>query len=239
MAAILQDGWLIGDAVPEPAEGLFWHPAPGGRVLMPARAVIDQAFPSRYGAPERCKLTRAAVASYARSRWGPAAKPTPWQPTAKSFDPVRPMVEALLAHGFWDRLEVIGSLVHLAVLRRDAAVTADLVVRFADGGLGVLAIWSGPDERIHPAAPWAELGAAVAALSDAGLTIAKAVVVWAGAGAGVALEARTGDEALQAWLDAADLERCLRRQQSAGSGYRVVVPVEIATRAAQDRQQGR
>ena len=237
MGAILRDGWMVGDAVPEPAEGLFWHPAPGGRVLMPARVVVSQAFPDRYGAPGRCKLTRAAVASYARSRWGPAAKATPWAPTAASFEPVRPAVEALLGHGFWERLEVIGSLVHLAVIRRDAAVTTDLVVRFADGGLGLMAVWSGPDERLHPMAPWAELGAAVAALSDAGFSLSKAVVIWSGA-AGVRLEARPVDDALGAWLDAVDLERCLRKHQASGN-YRVVVPVTTATGGPQQPREGR
>lgn len=238
MGATLRDDWLVGDAVPEPAEGLYWHPAPGGRILMPARVVVSQAFPNRYGAPERCKLTRAAVASYARSRWGPAAKATPWAPTAASFEPVRPTIEALLGHGFWQRLDVIGSLVHLAVIRRDAAVTVDLAVRFADGGLGVLAVWSGPDDRIHPAAPWAELGAAVAAMSDAGLSLAKAVVLWAG-GQGVRLEARPADEALGVWLDAVDLERCLRQHQGDGSGYRMMVPVGTATSGPQQGEEGR
>lgn len=203
-----EDGWLIGNAVPEPAEGLYWHPEPGGRVLMPARAIVDAAHPSRYGAPERCRLCRAAAASYARSRWGPTATERAWAPTGKTFDPARPAVEALVGHGFWERIEVIGSLVHLAVLRQEAATTVDLAVRFADGGLGLLAIWPA-DDRIHPATPWAELGAAVAAMADSGIPLAKVVVIWTAA-EGVRLEARPADEALGAWLDAVDLERCLR-----------------------------
>ena len=205
-----ENGWLIGDAVPESSEGLYWHPAPGGRVLMPVRAIVDPACPPKPGAPERCRLCRAAAASYARSLWGPAATGTPWAPTSKAFNPARTAVEAMLNHGFWQRIEVVGSLLHLAVLRREAATTVDLAVRFEDGGLGVLAIWSGPDDRIHPMAPWAELGAAVGAMADSGIPLAKAVVVWVGGDGAVKVEAKPADAALGAWVDAMDLERALR-----------------------------
>ena len=205
-----ENGWLIGDAVPESSEGLYRQPAPGEAFLMPVRAIVDPACPSQPGAPERCRLCRAAAASYARSLWGPAATGTPWAPTSKSFNPARTAVEAMLNHGFWQRIEVVGSLLHLAVLRREAATTVDLAVRFEDGGLGVLAIWSGPDDRIHPMAPWAELGAAVGAMADSGIPLAKAVVVWVGGDGAVKVEAKPADAALGAWVDAMDLERALR-----------------------------
>lgn len=205
-----ENGWLIGDAVPESSEGLYRHPALGGALLMPARAIVDPAYPSQPGAPERCRLCRAAAASYARSLWGPAATGKAWAPTSKAFNPARTAVEALLSHAFWQRIEVVGSLLHLAVLRREAATTVDLAVRFEDGGLGVLAIWSGPDDRIHPMAPWAELGAAVGAMADSGIPLAKAGVVWVGGDGAVKVEARPADDALGAWVDAVDLERALR-----------------------------
>jgi len=213
---ITQGGWLVGDAVPEPAEGLYWHPSPGGKVLMPVRGIVAAGFPSQPGAPERCKLCRAAAASYARSVWGPSASGTPWAPTSRTFNPVRPAVEALLSHAFWQRIEVVGSLLHVAVLRQEAATTVDLAVRFDDGGLGLLAIWSGPDDRLHPMAPWAELGAAVAAMADSGIPLVKAVVVWVGGDGAVKVEATPADTALGAWVDAADLERTLRRYSLVG-----------------------
>ena len=205
-----ENGWLIGDAVPEAAEGLYWHPAPGGKVFMPVRAIAEAVYPPRPGAPERCRLCRAAAANYARSLWGAAATGTAWAPASKAFNPARQAVEALLSHAFWQRIEVVGSLLHLAVLRQQAATTVDLAVRFEDGGLGVLAIWSGPDDRIHPMAPWAELGAAVAAMADSGIPLAKAGVVWVGGDGAVKLEAKPADAALGAWVDAVDLERALR-----------------------------
>jgi hypothetical protein len=216
MAVTTQGGWLVSDAVPEPAEGLYWHPDRGMRVFMPAREIVARAFPSQPGAPERCRLCRAAIASHARNLWGPSASGKPWTPSSQSFDPARPAVEALVSHGFWKRIEVVGSLLHVAVTRQEAATTVDLAVRFNDGGLGLLAIWTGPDDRIHRLAPWAELGAAVAAMADSGIPLAKAVVVWVAADGAVKLEAKPADEALGAWVDAVDMERTLRRYSLQG-----------------------
>lgn len=202
----LDSGWLVGDAIPEPAEGLYWAGERlTGLVLMPVSAIVGEALGAAQPAP-RCKLRRSAAISYARSRWGPAAG-QPWAASAAVFDPVRPAVERLLGHPFWDRLEAIGAGVHLGVLRHDAAVTADLVVRFADGGHGVLAVWSEP---VPPLAAWADLGAAAAALSDAQLPLTKAVVVWA-MDDKLQLEARPVDAAIGSWLEALDLARTMRR----------------------------
>jgi len=204
-----ENGWLLGDAVPEPADGLYWHPAPGGRVLMPVRSIVETVWINGLPGLERCRLCRAALASYARSCWGPAKRAAPWTPAAAMFEPVRPLLEVLLRHKFWERIEVIGSLIHLAMLRQDAATTVDLALRFEDGGLGLLALWS-PHPAIRAEAPWAELGAAVGAMADAGIPVAKVVVVWAGEREGkpaVWLEAKSGDEALGLWVDTADLWR--------------------------------
>ena len=219
MAVTTESGWLIGDAVPEPADGVYWHPDRGMRVFMPAREIVARAFPSRPGAIGRCPLCREAAASYARSLWGPAATGTAWRPTSSRFDPARQAVEALVSHAFWQRNEVIGSLVHIAQPRHQAATTVDLAVRLPDGGLGLLAIWSllkDPEPPppgvlrlplVHPQAPWAELGAAVSSCADSGIPLAKAGVVWVAADGAVKLEAMAADDALGAWVDALDLAR--------------------------------
>jgi hypothetical protein len=221
MAVTTQDGWLVGDAVPQPAEGLYhFHDRElGVRVFMPARDIVARAFLSRPGAQQRCPLCREAAASYSRSLWGPSATGLAWRPTSSRFDPARPAVEALLSHAFWGRIEVVGSLVHIAQPRREAATTVDIAVRLSDGGLALLAIWSllkDPEPPppgvlrlplVHPQAPWAELGAAVAAMADSGIPLEKAGVVWVGGDGEVRLEARPADDALALWVDALDLAR--------------------------------
>jgi hypothetical protein len=186
---------------------------------MPARDIVARAFPSRPGATQRCPLCREAAASYARSLWGPSATGTAWRPTSSRFDPARKAVEALLSEGFWQRNEVIGSLIHIAQPRRESATTVDLAIRFPDGGLGLLAIWTllkDPEPPppgvlrlpvVHPDAPWAELGAAVASCADSGIPLAKAGVAWVGGDGEVRLEARPANDALGLWVDALDLAR--------------------------------
>lgn len=208
MVTVHGDGWLIGDAIPEPTEGLYWAGERlTGRVLMPVSSIASEALLTT-APPPRCKLRRAAAIGYARSRWGPAAGQQ-WSAAAPAFDPARAAVERLVSHEFWDRLQVIGAGVHLGLLRHDAAVTLDLAVRFQDGSQGVMAIWSEP---VPDLAAWAELGAAAAALSDAGVSLSKAVVIWA-LDDRVRLEARPVDAALGSWLEALDLARTMRRHR--------------------------
>lgn len=237
----ITSGWMTGDATPVPAEGLYLGPEGPTQILMPAKQYAIEAYHAP-AIPERCKITRGAVANYARSRWGPAATDTPWSPTGPAYDAVRGQLEILLGHKFWGRLDVIGSLVHLALPRQEAAVTTDLVIRFEDGGLGLLDVWPGPPKKItdvpqawreraqgsenlteavrlmdqaiskapqEQRAVWAELGAGVAALADAQIPIEKAVVVWSGP-AGVQLEAKPAQEALDAWVDAVSLATAYR-----------------------------
>jgi hypothetical protein len=204
MVTLTEDSrWLVGDAVPEPAEGIYWA---GERVLMPVAEVCRQAMISL---SLRSKLLRAAVISTARSRWGPSAG-TPWQPTDAAFDPERPAVERLCGHRFWERLTALGAGLHLAIPGQDVAATVDLVAQFQDGGLGVMAVWPGGPEVAQQVAPWIELGAAVAALADAQLPVARAIVICA-TGEGLKLESRTGDEALGEWVTALDLQRTMLR----------------------------
>jgi hypothetical protein len=208
-----ENGWIIGDASP-PSGGMYSCPTPAWLTgwegetypLEPVKLLIDIAFPSP-GAPARSQLLRLAAANYVQSAWGPKRRAMPWQPSSSQWEPERPVIEALLAHPLWGGLDVVGSLVHLALPRHQAGVTLDLVTRSRkDGLLSAVSIWSGPHPRIHPSAPWADLGAAVAAMADAGVPIARAGLVWASA-EGVRIEVRQGQEVdavVACWLDVLD-----------------------------------
>ena len=207
-----QNGWIIGDASP-PSGGMYSCPTPAWLTgwegeeypLEPVKLLIDMALPSP-GAPTRRQLTRLAAASYAQSAWGPKRRETPWQPTASRWDPERPEIEALLTHSMWGGLDVVGSLIHLALPRHQAAVTLDLVTRSRkDGLLSAVSIWS-PHPRINPKTPWADLGASVAALTDAGVPIERAGLIWVSA-EGLKFEARQGaevDSVVACWLEVLD-----------------------------------
>jgi hypothetical protein len=206
-----ENGWIIGDASP-PSDGMYSCPRPAWLTgwdgeeypLEPVKLLIDMAFPSP-GAPARCQLTRLAAASYAQSVWGPKRRERPWQPTSSRWDPARAGIEALLAHSMWAQVDVVGSLVHLALPRHQAAVTLDLLLRSRrDGLLSAVSIWSGPDPRIDARVPWADLGASVAALTDAGIPIERAGLIWVGE-AGIKVESQQGpvvDGLVEIWVDA-------------------------------------
>jgi len=205
-----ENGWIVGDASP-PSGGMYSCPRPAWLTdwegdeypLEPVKLLIDMAFPSP-GAPARCQLTRLAAASYAQSIWGPKRRETPWKPSASRWDPARAGIETLLAHSMWGGLDVVGSLIHLALPRHQAAVTLDLVTRSRkDGLLSAISIWSGPDPRLNAKVPWADLGASLASLADAGVPIERAGLIWVSA-KGVAFEVRQGrevDEVVACWLD--------------------------------------
>lgn len=204
-----EDGWIIGDASP-PSGGMYRCPRPAWLTgwdgeeypLEPVKLLIDMVFPS-LGAPARCQLTRLAAASYAQSRWGPKRRETPWAPTAERWDPERTEIEALLGHQMWASLDVVGSLIHLALPRHQVGVTLDLVTRSRrDGLLSAISIWNA-HPKINPNAPWADLGASVAALTDAGIPIERAGLIWIGAD-GLTFEVRRGtevDRVVACWLD--------------------------------------
>jgi len=194
---------LKSDCTPEPAEGIFWHPGPpDGRILMPAAVVVAGGFPSDPAAPPRCKALRMAMIGRARDK---GYKPKPGS---------NPAVKALLSDGFWERITIEATVLHLALVRNDAAVTVDVVARFKDGRLAFLAVW--PEDRdrlINPSAPWAELGAGVAAAADRGLMVDKVGLIWAGEK--VKLEAADPNKALGLWCDAVDLHRFYERRKLA------------------------
>lgn len=194
---------LKSDCTPEPAEGIFWHPGPpDGKILMPAAVVVAGGFPSDLAAPPRCKALRMAMIGRARD--------TGYKPK-----PGNPAVEALLADGFWERITIEATVLHLALVRNDSAVTIDVIAQFKDGKRALLAVWpQDKDELINPSAPWAELGAGVAAASDRGLAVDKVGLIWAGE-QGCKLEAADPNKALGLWCDAVDLHRFHERRKLA------------------------
>ena len=191
------------DCTPEPAEGIFWHPGPtDGKILMPAAVVVAGGFPSDRAAPPRCKALRMAMIGRARDK---DYKPKPGNPA----------VAALMADGFWKRITIEATVLHLALPRNDAAVTIDVIAQFKDGKRALLAVWpQDKDELINPSAPWAELGAGVAAASDRGLMVDKVGLIWAGE-QGCKLEAADPNKALGLWCDAVDLHRYHERRKLA------------------------
>ena len=120
------------------------------------------------------------------------------------------MIDQLIGHQLWERMEILGAMIHLVIPQHDAAVTVDIAARLGNKGLGLLSVW--PDDAvIHPEAPWAELGGAVATLADRGVMVDVCSAIWVGTEK-VRIKLRNSDEVLQAWVDALDLARMAWKQ---------------------------
>lgn len=208
------NGWIVGDAKAEPIERdcspppipLYSCEKPsnyvppvgssagdGDRLLLrPAHEAINLASPSP--GYERSKILRGAVAQWVRSKWGEGATGEAWEPIEAKYDDIRPGLEALFAHRLWDRFDVIGSIVHFAIPRREACATVDLVVRFREAGdIGLISIWNGPDLRINPDAVWADLGAAAEAMEISCIPVSKLAVIYV-SNDKIKLEAKSGED---------------------------------------------
>lgn len=236
MITSTKNGWIVGDAKaeitekastcnPPPTplyscekpekyvapEGSF--PVDGDRLLLrPAFETINYVYPSP--GYERSKVLRGAVAQWVRSKYGEQAS-GPWEPVDNKYDGIRSGLEKLFSHKLWDRFIVIGSILHLAIPKRQVAATVDLVVRFNDGGnLGLISIWNGPDIRVHPSAVWADLGAAAEAMEINDIHIEKVGVIWVG-NEEIKIEAKSGqdtgvNECQNLWFDAIKLAKHAR-----------------------------
>lgn len=160
---------------PDPGSGLYVRP--DGSTAVPAKKLIDWAYPPPPGQPERNRAVRAACATHARfvAGKGPAVD------LAKIPAAERPTVGTLVGHRFWERLDVLGAPVHTAFPGDPFGTTIDLLVRFKEGGQNAVAsLQTAPKDGVRRYAVMAELGVALHILSDVHNTlIPKAFVIWA------------------------------------------------------------
>ena len=254
MITTSENGWIIGDAKAEavekqstcnpPPTPLYScekpakyvtpegsYPCDSDRLLLrPAFETVGLVYPSP--GYERSKILRGAVAQWVRSKWGsdPASE---WAPVDSKYDDIRPGLEKLFAHKLWERFSVVGSILHLAIPKRQIAATVDLAVRFNDsGGLGLISVWNGPDIRVHPSAVWADLGAAAEAMEINNLPVEKLGVIWI-SNENIKIEAKAGldtgvNECQNLWFDAIKLAKSAR----VAAVYEAQSQTLVGTRAA-------
>jgi hypothetical protein len=195
---------------PDPGSGLYVRP--DGSTAVPAKKLIDWAYPPPPGQPERNRAVRAACATHARfvAGKGPAVD------LAKIPDAERPTVGTLVGHRFWERLDVLGAPVHTSYPGDPFATTIDLLVRFKDGGKnGVASVQTAAKGGVRQEAVMAELGAALYHLGDIHRTsIAKAFVIWVQP-AKVELEMIDADSCTLEWYQAIQLSRWQERREEA------------------------
>lgn len=210
------EGWISEFPV-KPNQQAGCYVRPDGGECFPAHRLIDWAYPPVPSRPARNNLIRAACSVHGRhlAGHGPAL-----DLAAERWAAERAVIERLIGHAFWSRLQVLAAPAHAADLMLPLATTIDLVVRFTDGGdTGVASVQTAPRELVRPEAVLAELGAALVMIGDRErCLISRSFVIWLGDGR-VELEMIDPDQASIAWVEAIGLSRWAERHpQLAGPG---------------------
>jgi hypothetical protein len=191
------------DIRPVPEDGVYLA---GEKVLMPVMQIISDAYLIPVTAPGRNRLLRAAAINYAKNK--------EWKPNAK-FSEVQPMVDILLKHQLWERIEINAALVHLALMKHEAATTVDIIGMLGDKGRGLLAVWPSDLGQVPAEVPWAEMGAAVARLADRGIMIDVCSLVCVD-NEKVKIDLQKADDVLGLWVETLSLSKMnLRKRLSA------------------------
>ncbi len=186
------------------------HPAaaggyvgPAGEELLAAQDILDRIYPHR---TMRNPVVLRACAAYANSLNNPAAAARgPWSPTVAPFTSYLTTIEPLVGHPFWAQLEVLAAPLNIRHRRLPVATTADLLVRFRNGGdIGLGLCQTGSREELNPMRVAAEVGAAVALLGDTYTWWPRRAFVLFCSPGSTTVELVDVDKALACWVDALD-----------------------------------
>ena len=149
-----QSGAMIGRTVADVVASLY----PEQPIRQP-NGTIRRAF-------ARMARQRAAGGPVERFNWG--------------NDPISRTTAALASWALWDETQIIAAPIHLADHRLRVATTADLLLRFPDGALGIALLITEAQPATVPE-PWlAALGGALVMASDQLRTvITRPLLIWA------------------------------------------------------------
>jgi hypothetical protein len=189
------------------AEGGYVTPA--GDDLLSAEQILDRIYPQ----PPRDPVVVRACIIYANSLHNPAAAARgPWVPTVAPFTSALSTIEPLIAHPFWQQLEVLSASLPIRHRRLPVATSADLLVRFRNGrDIGIGMVQTGTPEQLNPRRVAAELGAAVALLGDTHSWWPLRVFVLYCSPGKTTVELIDVDVAVSSWVDALDIYRSMSR----------------------------
>ena len=159
---------------PTPIPGIYEHSS-GAMIRRTVAEVVASLYPDQ---PIRQPngTVRRAFARMARQR----AAGGPVERFSGGNDPINRTTAALASWGLWDELEIIAAPLHLADHRLRVATTADLLLRFPDGALGIALLITEAQPEVIPE-PWlAALGGALVMASDQLRTlITRPILIWA------------------------------------------------------------
>ena len=159
---------------PTPIPGIYEHQS-GAMIGRTVADVVATLYPEQPLRQPNGTIRR-AFARMARQR----AAGGPVEPFDGGNDPISRTTAALASWALWNEAQIIAAPLHLADHRLRVATTADLLLQFPDGALGIALLIT----EAKPAAipdPWlAALGGALVMASDQLRTlITRPLLIWA------------------------------------------------------------
>jgi hypothetical protein len=184
-----------------------------GEELFSASGILDRVYPHRALQLARNPVVLRACVAYANSLHNPDVSAAgPWSPAVAPFTDQLSTIAPLIGHPFWARLEVLAAPVHVRHRRLPIATTAELLVRFSDGGdIGIGLCQSAASDQLDPIRVAAEVGAAIALLGDSFSWWPRRAFVLFCSSERTTVEMIDVDKALACWIDAIDAYRFMAR----------------------------
>jgi len=159
---------------PTPIPGIYEHTS-GAMIHRTVAEVVATLYPDQ---PIRQPngTVRRAFARMARQREAGA----PMERFSGGNDPINRTIAALASWAMWEEAQIIAAPLHLADHRLRVATTADLLLRFPDGALGIALLITEAKPPSVPE-PWlAALGGALVMASDQlRVLLTRPLLIWA------------------------------------------------------------
>ena len=184
-----------------------------GEELISAQDIISRVHHHR---TVRNQVVARACSVYANSLHNPAAASRgPWAPTVAPFTSYLSTIEALVGHPFWAQIEVLAAPLQIRHRRLPVATTADLLVRFHNGGdIGLGFCQTGSREELNPMQVSAEVGAALAMLGDTYSWWPQRAFVLFCSPTKTTVDLVDVDKALGCWIDTLDSYRFIAKHMN-------------------------
>jgi hypothetical protein len=198
---------------PTPIPGIYQHSS-GAMIRRTVADVVANLYPDQPIRQPNGSIRR-AFARMARQR----AAGGPVERFSGGNDPINRTIAALASWSLWDEAQIIAAPLHLADHRARVATTADLLLRFPDGALGVALLITEAQPAAIPE-PWlAALGGALVMASDQLRTvIARPLLIWASP-LGVTFTEHDPDACTVPWVTGLETVVWLDALQNGSTGF--------------------
>jgi len=198
---------------PTPIPGIYEHQS-GAMIRRTVAEVVAALYPEQPICQPNGTVRR-AFARMARQR----ASGEPVVASDWGNDPISRTTAHLASWGLWDEAQIIAAPLHLADHRLRVATTADLLLRFPDGALGIALLVTEAQPPAIPE-PWlAALGGALVMCSDQLRTVIdRPFLIWASP-LGVTTTEHDPDECSVPWVTGLETVAWLDALRNRSTGF--------------------